>query len=440
MSNSTQLISIRGLIEGCWPGEWGIDPVADDSNCLVFRATDIDNDGHLDREGGSPRKVLPSKIGVKSLKLGDIILEASGGAPDKPVGRVALVEALPKLPALTSNFFRYIRPKDSVDPRFLLLQLVALNRSSFIWRYQQQTTGLINLKVDNYLNHKIFVPEKEHQKKIAHIIFSADHAIETTKFEFEKYQKIKLGLVHDVFTRGILPNGQLRPKQSEAPELYQESVMGWIPKEWTINPLKKIYKNPIRDFGSFSSTNLITFLEEGVPFIKSEMIKEGELDGESTEYISVKVHKLLRKSHVISGNILFSKIGSALGKAVLYKGEGGVCNSNAAVAKIEVNDSVVLPMFLESFLNSNFARQQFSLMIISLLPRINLGDIDKVKIQTPSIKEQELICNALSGINKTLSSLKSELNSLKEIKLGLMQDLLTGKVEVKLNESQDAKA
>ena len=38
--------------------------------------------------------------------------------------------------------------------------------------------------------------------------------------------------MHDLFTRGIGPDGQLRPPREQAPELYQETPIGWIPKEW----------------------------------------------------------------------------------------------------------------------------------------------------------------------------------------------------------------
>ncbi|MGB5599730.1 MAG: restriction endonuclease subunit S, partial [Thiothrix litoralis] len=69
------------------------------------------------------------------------------------------------------------------------------------------------------------------QKKIATILQTIDQTIESTQALIEKYQLIKAGLMHDLFTRGIGADGKLRPPREEAPELYQETAIGWIPKE-----------------------------------------------------------------------------------------------------------------------------------------------------------------------------------------------------------------
>ena len=55
-------------------------------------------------------------------------------------------------------------------------------------------------------------------------------------------------MLHDLFTRGIdIQSGKFRPRYQEAPELYKESKLGWIPKEWEVLNLEKIgdFKNGI---------------------------------------------------------------------------------------------------------------------------------------------------------------------------------------------------
>ena len=71
-----------------------------------------------------------------------------------------------------------------------------------------------------------------HQEKIARILQTIDQTIEKTEALIEKYQHIKAGLMHDLFTRGIGADGKLRPPHEQAPELYQQTPIGWIPKEW----------------------------------------------------------------------------------------------------------------------------------------------------------------------------------------------------------------
>jgi type I restriction enzyme, S subunit len=315
-----------------------------------------------------------------------------------------------------------------------------LNQKYFYYLIVAASQAIGNYGYDRHFKHlKKFETKypinRLEQQKIAEILSTIDQTIAHTEALIQKYQQIKAGLMHDLFTRGITPDGKLRTPREQAPELYRESAIGWIPKEWDVTTLKTIYKNPIRDFGSFSSTNLINFLEDGVPFIKSEMIKEEEIDWKNVYYISVEVHKLLSKSYVEKDQILFSKIGSALGKAVLYHGERGICNSNAAIAKIEINEQRAIPRYVEMFLNSRFAKKQFELMIISLLPRINLGDINKLLIQLPSIKEQKIICDKYFLLKKTLRAELDFMVKLQKQKSGLIHDLLTGKVPVTLSES-----
>ena len=70
------------------------------------------------------------------------------------------------------------------------------------------------------------------QDRITRIFQTIDQAIEKTEALIEKYQQIKAGLMHDLFTRGISRDGKLRTPREQAPVLYQETPIGWIPKEW----------------------------------------------------------------------------------------------------------------------------------------------------------------------------------------------------------------
>ncbi len=46
--------------------------------------------------------------------------------------------------------------------------------------------------------------------------------------------------MHDLFTRGVDAHGHLRPPYEEAPELYKQSELGWIPKEWEVVSVDEI--------------------------------------------------------------------------------------------------------------------------------------------------------------------------------------------------------
>lgn len=80
----------------------------------------------------------------------------------------------------------------------------------------------------------------QEQEKIARILQTIDRSIEKTEALIDKYKQVKAGLMHDLFTRGIGTDGQLRPPREQAPELYHETPIGWIPKEWQYELLDEL--------------------------------------------------------------------------------------------------------------------------------------------------------------------------------------------------------
>ena len=427
MSESSTFQPIRNLIELCWPGEWGSDPIGDNANCVVFRATDIDNDGHLNLEGGAARDVFPLKIKSKALRRNDILLEASGGAPDKPVGRVALVASDPPRPSLTSNFFRFVRPTSGVDARYLMLKLIALNRSSAIWRYQQQTTGLINLKVNDYLDHKILVPTLPVQQKISDIIFGIDKAIEKTETLIAKYQQIKAGLRHDLFTRGVTADGKLRPPREQAPELYHETQIGWIPKEWQYELLDKL---AARGSGHTPNKNFPEYWNGGIKWISlADSYRLDRLYITDTEY-EISQLGIQNSSATVhpAGTVVISR-DAGIGKSAITTEPMAVSQHFMCWRCDDRLDKHFLYYWLQ------FKKRMFeNIAMGSTILTIGLPYFKKLKIAAPiDPEEQKQIGEGLLNVDRKIFSLEVDLEKKRQQKLGLMSDLLTGKVRVKLD-------
>ena len=101
-------------------------------------------------------------------------------------------------------------------------------------------TTVKHLSSKDILGIEIKLPSKPEQTKIAEILSTVDQAIEQTEALIAKQQRIKTGLIQDLLTRGIDEHGYLRPSHDEAPELYQESELGWIPKEWRLTTVGSI--------------------------------------------------------------------------------------------------------------------------------------------------------------------------------------------------------
>jgi len=134
---------------------------------------------------------------------------------------------------------------------FVSLCLIKLNRSKLdfwflkyvlqsdlvkwqIHRRAKQGT-VTNLHLEEIRELEIPALSLPHQRKIARILTTADNIIEKTEAAIAKYKAIKQGMMHDLFTRGIdVKTGKLRPAFDDAPELYKESELGMIPKEWEV--------------------------------------------------------------------------------------------------------------------------------------------------------------------------------------------------------------
>ena len=111
------------------------------------------------------------------------------------------------------------------------------NQSSELARVSQ---GTIFDAISKRELHNLYVysPELSTAEKIAEILDTLDTAIQATETVVMKLQAIKQGLLNnDLLTRGIDENGDLRPPQSEAPHLYRQTPLGWLPKEWEVDHL-----------------------------------------------------------------------------------------------------------------------------------------------------------------------------------------------------------
>lgn len=201
-----------------------------------------------------------------------------------------------------------------------------------------------------------------------------------------------------------------------------------LPQGWRSRRIDSLVRSSIRDFGSFSMTNLIEFVDEGVPFIKSESVQNGWIDFRSIAYIREEIHRLLYKSCIYAGDILFTKIG-AIGRVAVYDGRLGICNSNAATAKIQIDPSEADATFVAYQLGSEQVMREFERTVISTPPRINLGDINAMTIACPLVPEQRKIARILTTVDNLIEKTEALIAKYQAIKQGMMHDLFTRGVD-----------
>ena len=277
----------------------------------------------------------------------------------------------------------------------------------------------------------LYVRKKEYQRKIAKILTTVDNLIEKTQTLIDKYQSIKQGMMHDLFTRGVDQNGKLRPTYEEAPHLYKESELGWIPKEWDVKPLFDFAINGTGIVnGPFGSDLLTSELqEEGVPVIYVRDVKPNDYRRISTAHVSIEKSIQLGFCNVKHGDVLLAKVGDPPCDAAPYfEKQDSIVTQDVIRIRKGTNTNTLLLSFL---LNSSVAKKVIKRIIIEgTRSRVSLTEFKKIPLPMPPLQEQIDIGEKLSKLNDRITKETIYVQKLNKTKSGLMQDLLTGKKEV----------
>jgi len=281
-------------------------------------------------------------------------------------------------------------------------------------------------------------PSLPAQRKIAQILSTTDAVIEKTLAAIAKYKAIKQGMLHDLFTRGIdIKTGKLRPKQEDAPDLYKESELGWIPKEWdviTIEEFASDEKNAIVDGPFGSNLKTIHYRSSGVPVIQSGFVTSNKFIAEKYLYVDKEKFESEIRSKTVPGDIIMAKIGAQCGTCAILPNNHpiGILAGNSlkiTVSKINSNE------FLEAYLHFMYETGLiYNIISTTAQPAVSMSSLKVLKIKYPNPVEQKEIAKRLKTVDNKLISEQTYLQKLQQIKSGLMADLLSGKKLVTITE------
>lgn len=277
-------------------------------------------------------------------------------------------------------------------------------------------------------------PKYREQKRIAEILSTVDEAIEQTEALIAKYQQIKAGLMHDLFTRGVIPDGHLRPTRAQAPHLYKDSPLGWIPKEWEVKPLGDVAT--YQHGQPFPSTD---YSDEGVLLLRPGNLHVSGIvrfDAAHTTRIPQRWLRDCPKLTVRQNDIVMNLTAQSLedqflGRVCIVKeGEPSLLNQRIARFFSCQVDHHFLYWILRSL---QFRNQIDRTTQGTKVQHIYNSDLNRVMFAIPaSQQEQECVAALLLTATELLAAGESNIAKLRQQKHGLMQDLLTGRVRVKV--------
>ncbi|MDP2337338.1 MAG: restriction endonuclease subunit S [Bacteroidota bacterium] len=249
-----------------------------------------------------------------------------------------------------------------------------------------------------YLN----LPDKVQQQKIAHILTTCDTVIEQTQSAIAKYKAIKQGLLHDLFTRGLDANGHLRPSYPDAPELYKETELGMIPKDWKMQRLVEI--------ATMKSGDGITsaFIADTGDF---PVYGGNGLRGYTTAFTHEGDYVLIGRQGALCGNI--TRVSNKF-----------FASEHAVV--VTVNKDIDVDWLSQKLDAMNL--NQYS--EASAQPGLAVAKILRLFITKPQHNEQKEIGKRLLSLDNKMHAEEILLQKYQSIKRGLMGDLLGGRKTV----------
>ncbi len=280
----------------------------------------------------------------------------------------------------------------------------------------------------------IALPPVPQQAAVVQVLDTLDTAIHETAAIITKLKALRQGLLHDLLTRGIDANGELRPPKSEAPHLYKESPFGRIPLGWDVRPLSELTASEI----TYGIVQAGPHIPNGVPYIRTGDMSGDSLIRKTMLCTSRRIASSYARSEVHTGDIVMA-IRATVGKVHPVPSDLNGANLTQGTAKISPNDRTDGNFLLWAIKHSRVQKAIQLEIKGTTFAEITLGALRRVPVAVPSeLDEQREIARRMTAIDQRLQSELEFFDKKQAEKAGLMGDLLTGRIRVTPLLAEDA--
>ncbi|MDH0450359.1 restriction endonuclease subunit S [Shewanella sp. GD04112] len=415
---------------GIIPEDWGFKQVQEICDFIVpGRNKPRSFDGHIP---WITTPDLQGRILVNSSKMGLKISQAEAkfiGSKIVPAGSVIMscvgelgIVAIAETEIVINQQLHAFLPSKDINNYFLACLLLSLEK--YFYSVATKTT-LPYLNKDRCNSTPIFIPSMEEQAAIANALSDVDALIQELEKLIAKKQAIKTATMQQLLTgRTRLPPFGFE-KSAHHPngrkKGYKPSELGEIPEDWEIYPLSSICD--VRD-GTHDSPK---YKGNGIPLVTSKNIVNDVLDMTDVSLISFEdAFEINKRSKVDKGDVIMSMIGS-VGSAVLLRQAPEFCIKNVALFK----PRNVLGEFLVQLIRSKVFQDYLANSMDGGIQKfVSLGTLRSMEIALPTKEEQSTLATILCDMDEEIQTLDQRLNKTRQIKQGMMQELLTGKTRL----------
>lgn len=198
--------------------------------------------------------------------------------------------------------------------------------------------------------------------------------------------------------------------------------------EWTRLKLEEIAHVKTGPFGS--SLHESDYAENGTPIITVEHIGEFGVTRKNLPLVSDEDCKRLQAYSLEVGDIVFSRVGSVDRNALIRKEEAGWLFSGRLL-RVRPNKNFVFSPYLSyQFHTEKFRNSVLAVAVGQTMASLNTKILCNLTVDLPTIDEQVAIAAVLSDMDAELAALEQRRDKTRDLKQGMMQELLTGRIRL----------
>jgi type I restriction enzyme S subunit len=300
----------------------------------------------------------------------------------------------------------------------------------------ESTHGTKRIDLTDLTRFTTRLPTYREQARIAEVLDTVDEAIRSTERVIAKLEQVKRGLLHDLLTRGIDDNGEIRDPERH-PEQFKDTLLGRIPKAWDVGPLATwLREKPKNGYSPQPWHEPTGTLMLGLGCLSPRGFVPSQLKFAPPRDVG------LRGALLSEGDLLISRSNTRelVGLSGVYRGVGVPCIYPDLMMRLKP-DTRLRPMFLDEWLRSAVSRRQMQAAAVGTsgsMVKVSGRIVSAMLVTVPAVAEQELIEKGLARHNRRLVEEKASVDKLRLLKKGLMDDLLTGRVRVPVPDGDHA--
>ncbi|WP_202942922.1 restriction endonuclease subunit S [Alteromonas macleodii] len=278
---------------------------------------------------------------------------------------------------------------------------------------------ILHINTKDLKKFRVLLPPLPEQRKIAKILSTWDKAISTTERLIDNSKQQKKALMQQLLTgKKRLLDDSGKPFEGEWEDLYLHDVAKII-----VSPVdKKIVDGEIPvELCNYTDVYYNTRITNSIEFMKATA-KKSEIDKYTLQVNDV----IITKDSETPGDIAVP--------ALVSEDLGGtVCGYHLAI--VRPNSQLVEGAYLNYLFSMQKTRYYFFTLATGATRfGLSIGGINKAHFTLPPLEEQRRIAAVLTNSDREVELLEQQLADLKQEKKALMQQLLTGKRRVKVDE------